>query len=107
MDDHIFITQENIKISYCRYGVETGHPAFYFHGLPGSRAEAQFLNQPCIDNNINLIAPERFGYGKTPPAKGNRYLNWVKCIEQLADELNVKPVKIEFVCELFDTFHPI
>ena len=74
-------------ISFARYGRIDGTPAFYFHGLPGSCCEGELLHQACNKYGIDLIAPDRFGYGRTPPCEGDRYLQWVSSINELADKL--------------------
>lgn len=74
-------------ISYARYGRVGGKPAFYFHGLPGSSCEGELLHHACNKYGIDLIAPDRFGYGRTPPCEGDRYLSWVNNINELADQL--------------------
>lgn len=78
---------KNLSISYASYGDPDGKPAFYFHGLPGSRYEGEFLHRACQEYEINLIAPDRFGYGQSSPLHGNRYLNWADGVRELADKL--------------------
>jgi len=85
--DYFFDCSSDTRIGYCRYGVNNGLPAFFFHGLPGSRREGRLIEQACIDNNINLIAPDRFGYGISSQTNKNRYTAWVECVERLADHL--------------------
>lgn len=87
MEVQIFQADEKHKISYCRYGIPGGKPAFYFHGLPGSHCEAELLHAACIKHGVELIAVDRFGYGDSTPVKGNRYINWTCYISQLADHI--------------------
>lgn len=75
------------RISFARYGSAGGQPTFYFHGLPGSSCEGELMHHACVKYGIDLIAPERFGYGGTPPCAGDRYINWVNSINELADQL--------------------
>lgn len=76
-----------LTISFANFGDPDGKPAFYFHGLPGSRYEGEFLHQACQKYTINLIAPDRFGYGQTSPVSKDRYLRWTQCVQELADRL--------------------
>ena len=80
-------TSDGLNISYHHYGVAGGKPAFYFHGLPGSRYEGELLHTAAINAGVELIAPDRFGYGDTTPVSTDRYLRWVGAIAELADEL--------------------
>ena len=85
-----FRTSDGLSISYHRYGMAGGKPAFYFHGLPGSRFEAELLHTAAISADVDLIAPDRFGYGDTTPVGTNRYLRWVNAIDELADQLHFR-----------------
>lgn len=76
-----------LSISYAAYGDPGGKPAFYFHGLPGSRYEGEFLHRACQKHSIMLIAPDRFGYGHSSPVHKKRYLCWAECVRELADRL--------------------
>lgn len=84
-----FITlADGARLSYARYGTPGGKPAFYFHGLPGSRREGELLHTACVQQQIDLIAPERDGYGLSHFANGNRLAFWPTAISQLADQLS-------------------
>lgn len=87
----VSVLTDGLRISYARYGRAGGAPAFYFHGLPGSRREGALLHQACSAANLDLVAPERPGYGlsqslssDTPSARHRR---WTEVIAALADEL--------------------
>ncbi|MEJ2438308.1 MAG: alpha/beta hydrolase [Gammaproteobacteria bacterium] len=72
-------------IGYARYGRKGGLPAMYFHGLPGSCSEAQLMAQACELLGVDLVAPDRFGFGQSTGIPGNRYLAWVETVARLAD----------------------
>ncbi|HEY9199379.1 MAG TPA: alpha/beta hydrolase [Gammaproteobacteria bacterium] len=74
-------------MSYARYGRDDGLPAFYFHGLPGSRREGALLHRACMDTGVQLIAPDRPGYGLSSSATGARMRDWPAQIAELADRL--------------------
>jgi pimeloyl-ACP methyl ester carboxylesterase len=74
-------------LGYARYGSEGGIPAFYFHGLPGSRREGEMFHRACLDAGVQLIAPDRPGYGLSAPIFGSRFLRWPQLVAQLADHL--------------------
>ena len=82
---------DNSKLGYARFGQPGGLPAFYFHGLPGAAVEGELFHQACMDNNIELVSVERFGYGKStarePGQHGERYVDTANAIKELADQL--------------------
>ena len=83
------------SISYHRVGNAGGIPAFYFHGLPGSGLESQLLEVACDKYGVDLIAPDRFGYGQSSPdMSADRYRAWVDVVRQLADSLGFKQFHI-------------
>ncbi|MGD9385619.1 MAG: alpha/beta hydrolase [Thioalkalispiraceae bacterium] len=88
MEQLLHTLQNGMKISYARYGVAGGNPALYFHGLPGSRLEGELLNAAAVKYGIDLIAPDRFGYGNSSPVRQGRYLTWVTAVEELTDTLH-------------------
>lgn len=75
------------RLGYACYGCDNGIPAFYFHGLPGSRREGQLLHDACVAHGVRLVAPERPGYGLSEPVAGNRFAIWPSMIAELADHL--------------------
>jgi pimeloyl-ACP methyl ester carboxylesterase len=81
----LFHYTDSQVLSYARYGVSGGLPVMYFHGLPGSCREAQLMAHTCQALGVDLIAPDRFGYGQSTWAPGDRYLNWVDAIARLGD----------------------
>lgn len=87
MQDNLTTASHADKITYHCYGEAHGRPLFYFHGLPGSHKEARLFEQACREYHVRLIATDRPGYGATKRQSGDRYLNWARSIEQLADEL--------------------
>ena len=84
----VFQTHDGLTIAYHRYGAAGGKPVFYFHGLPGSRYEAELLHAAALSAGVDLIAPDRFGYGDASPVDTDRYLRWISSIDALADELH-------------------
>ena len=89
--DDAFVLPDGLRVSYARYGRAGGAPAFYFHGLPGSRREAALLHQACHAAHVDLVAPERPGYGLSQPMSQTmslaRHKRWTEVIAALADHL--------------------
>lgn len=70
-------------LSFRRHGEAGGAPVFYFHGFPGSRLEAGFVDV----RGLQLIAVDRPGYGRSDPLRGRRLADWPADIAALADHL--------------------
>lgn len=87
--DFMLSLQGGIRLSYARYGRRGGVPAFYFHGLPGSRREGELLHEACLASGVDLIAPDRPGFGCSDAMQGERVAQWPAVIEQLASHLGM------------------
>lgn len=82
------------KLAWAEYGAPDGEPVFYFHGVLGSRLEAQPADEIARDLGIRLIVPERPGYGDSDPQHHFLLLDWPGVVSQLADRLNLKRFSI-------------
>ena len=78
------------KLGYAQYGLRTGQPIFYSHGLPGSRIEAAFLDKEATRLGARIIAIDRPGVGWSSPLPGRKLLDYPKDVERLADHLGIK-----------------
>ena len=90
----LFHYADSHVLSYARYGVAGGLPVMYFHGLPGSSREAQLMTQTCETLGVDLVAPERFGYGESTRVSGDRYHAWVDAVAGLADAVGFKQLHV-------------
>jgi pimeloyl-ACP methyl ester carboxylesterase len=77
------------RLAYDVYGDPDGRPAFYFHGLPGSRRAAALLADHARARGLALVCPDRPGLGLSDPQPGRRFLDWPADVAALADELGV------------------
>lgn len=77
------------QLAYARYGVKSGYPLFYLHGLPGSRYECQLIDAPACEAGVSVIAPDRPGYGLTQPRHDSSLCAWTHDIAVLADGLGI------------------
>jgi pimeloyl-ACP methyl ester carboxylesterase len=77
------------QVGYVCYGAERGRSVFYCHGLPGSRYECLLVDTPARALGINVIAPDRPGYGLTSPDHGHALKHWAQDIAHLADRLGI------------------
>lgn len=83
------IALSGVQLGYACYGDEHGLPVFYFHGLPGSRREAQMFHRACADHGVRLLAVDRPGYGLSAPIAASPLQRWPRLIAALADTLGI------------------
>lgn len=79
------------KLCYAEYGDPNGIPIFVFHGNPNSRLLWGILPGSPFLPNVRLIAPDRYGYGRTDYVDGVTTVeNWPNDIVALADHLGIE-----------------
>jgi pimeloyl-ACP methyl ester carboxylesterase len=92
---NLFITlKDGRQLGYSEYGFKTGFPILFFHGLPGSRLEAEKLHFAALKLNIRLIGIDRPGMGLSSPQKNRTIINWSEDIKELASILNLGKISI-------------
>lgn len=78
------------RLGYAEFGTPTGWPVFYFHGLPGSRLEAQLMEPAAKKLDIRIVAPDRPGVGRSDPAPRRSLRDWAEDIGVLSDHLGLQ-----------------
>ncbi|GAB6067709.1 alpha/beta hydrolase [Methylothermus subterraneus] len=78
------------RLGFVRYGDLNGHPVFYCHGLPSSRLEARLAAAAAKRLNVQLIALDRPGYGRSDPLPPTQIADWPEDVERLADHLQIE-----------------
>ena len=68
-------------------GDPDGAPLFFFHGTPGSRLALTEDDQLARLPGVQLILPDRPGYGLSDPQPRRTLLDWPDDIAELADAL--------------------
>lgn len=77
------------KLGYAQYGLLTGKPIFYLHGLPGARTEAACFEDLARELGARIIAADRPGIGWSSPHAGRSLLDHPKDLEELANHLKL------------------
>ncbi|EFE38455.1 hypothetical protein TRV_06879 [Trichophyton verrucosum HKI 0517] len=77
------------KLGYAQYGLLTGKPIFYLHGLPGARTEAACFEDLARELGARIIATDRPGIGWSSPHAGRSLLDHPKDLEELANHLKL------------------
>jgi pimeloyl-ACP methyl ester carboxylesterase len=76
-------------LGYAEFGVPAKNVMFYFHGQPGSRLEAKFLDVEAVRAGIRLIGVDRPGMGLSSFKAGRSILDWPDDVIELADSLRI------------------
>ncbi len=76
------------RLAYAEYGLPDGKPAFFFHGIPGSRLYRP-PDEITARMGVRLICIDRPGYGLSDFQTGRRITDWPADIVQLADALGI------------------
>lgn len=82
------------QLGYAEYGVPEGQPIFYFHGLPGSRLEAEHLQNIAFSNHYRLIGIDRPGMGLSTIHPERSIISWADDVETIANHLGLKKFSI-------------
>jgi pimeloyl-ACP methyl ester carboxylesterase len=77
------------RLGYARYGNPDGVPVFYFTGGNSSRLEGLWFKEAARQYNIDLIVPDRPGFGLSDFQPGRQFLDWPEDVAQLADSLGI------------------
>ncbi len=76
-------------LSYAEYGNPRGEPILYFHGLPGSRLDAQLTEPVASRLGVRVIAVDRPGFGRSDFKPDRTIGEWPQDVTQLADALDL------------------
>ena len=87
---NIFPLPDGRKLAYAQFGLLTGRPILYCHGLPGSRVEAGHLHEAALEVGARIIATDRPGMGLSTAQPGRTLLDHPKDLEKLADHLGLQ-----------------
>lgn len=77
------------NLGYAQFGEPTGFPIFFFHGWPGARLQGALADIPSKRLGINLLAPDRPGFGLSDFQPNRQILDWAADMACLADHHNI------------------
>ncbi|TKX43125.1 alpha/beta hydrolase [Halorubrum sp. SD690R] len=78
------------RIAYATYGPPDGDPVVFFHGTPGSRRLGALLEPAARANDVRVIAPDRPGYGRSPPQSGRTVGDAAASVRPVLNDLGVE-----------------
>ncbi len=88
--DHALRLRDGRLLGYAECGAAEGKPLFFFHGMPGSRREAELADAAAKRLGIRIIAADRPGYGLSDFKPGRTFLEWPDDVLELADALGIE-----------------
>jgi len=77
------------SLGYAVCGDPEGRPIFQFHGWPGSRLQARFLDEEATKAGIRVIGLDRPGIGLSDFQPGRQILDWPNDVVALADAMKI------------------
>lgn len=77
------------QLGFARYGLSGGRPVFYFTGGNSSRFEGMWFEAAALEQGVDLIVPDRPGFGLSDFQPGRRFLDWPEDVAALADALDI------------------
>ena len=83
-----------LQIGVAEYGDLDGKPLLFFHGFPGSRFEAQLLEQGATERGLRVIAVDRPGFGLSDFVPDRRLLDWPGVVVELAAKRGLEKFSI-------------
>lgn len=87
--DQTLQLRDGRRLGYARYGNPSGIPVFYFTGGNSSRLEGLWFEGAAQQQGINLIVPDRPGFGLSDFQPERQFLDWPEDVAQLADSLGI------------------
>jgi pimeloyl-ACP methyl ester carboxylesterase len=77
-------------LGFQRLGDPSGKALFFFHGTPGSRLVFSENDRMAQIAGIDLITPDRPGYGISDPKPDRVLPDWARDVAELADYLGIE-----------------
>lgn len=89
-DERVLRMPDGRLTGYAEYGDPGGWPLFYFHGMPGSRLEGQWLDSAAKAAGARVIALDRPGYGLSDDQANRRIADYPADVSHCADSLGIE-----------------
>ena len=77
-------------LGFAQYGPADGRPVFYFTGGNSSRLEGRWFADAVEQAGVNLIVPDRPGFGLSDFQANRQFLDWPADVVALAAALHVE-----------------
>lgn len=83
-----------MRFAIREFGAPEGRPLLFFHGWPGSGAQATLLDAAARKHGFRVLAPDRPGIGDTPLTPGRRLLDWPRVVREIAAQFGASRLSI-------------
>ena len=81
-------------MAFREFGTPHGWPILALHGTPGSRLMYAIVAQAAAQLGLRLIAPDRWGYGRTDPHPRPTLAAWARDAAELAGGLGLTQLSV-------------
>ncbi|WP_168216168.1 alpha/beta fold hydrolase [Halorussus halobius] len=88
------LTSAGTHLSYATYGDPAGRPLVFLHGTPGSRLLGGLLDRPAREAGVQVVAPDRPGYGDSELPPGFDLSDAGRLAATLADAVDADRVAL-------------
>ena len=78
------------RLGFAQYGPVEGQPIIYLSGGNSSRFEGRWFVHAVEQANVNLIVPDRPGFGLSDFQPNRQFLDWPADVTQLAEALQIE-----------------
>jgi pimeloyl-ACP methyl ester carboxylesterase len=89
-DRQTLILADGRRVGFAEYGDPQGLPVLALHGAPASRLMYAAADQSARQRHLRIIAPDRPGYGLTPPDTSASLASRTSWLNAVADALNLE-----------------
>jgi len=90
VDGHTIRVKDGRVFGLATYGDPEGAPVLALHGAPASRLMYEVSDDSARANGLNLICPDRPGYGLSPPDEQPTLTKRAEQLEAIADHLGLE-----------------
>ena len=87
-EDRLARLRDGRRLGYAEFGLATGQPVFFFHGMGTTRVICPPA-EPAQALGLRIIAVDRPGIGLSDARPGRRLLDWPSDVAELADQLRL------------------
>lgn len=88
-DSQTLQLSDGTTIGFAEYGSSDGFPVLVFHGLPGSRFEAELWSDDASQHNVRIIAPDRPGIGLSSRIANRTVADYPEQMASLVEHLGL------------------
>lgn len=85
--EKMLVLTDGRAIAYAEHGDPAGYPVIALHGTPGAATKYASTGGAAAQIGLRLIAPDRWGYGRTSPHPAPTLATFAADMARLADHL--------------------